>query len=183
MGNGDYLIYLEGDWANKLEDGFPAYDLKKKLLASTKKTRSGEPWVKTGANGKKYARVPFEKKPFSRDPAMGDLSDKIKSMTATNMQGTEQKLTQIFKNASGQAISGKVASVKAGAGVDKNLVGLTKYQQVSPTGSVSSVYMTFRTVSEDSTGWQSPGHPGYNLFKQAEEMVETELENIINTLL
>lgn len=183
LGSNDFLIYLEGDWANKLEDGFPAYDMKKQLLSSTKKTRSGEPWVKTSKAGKKYASVPFEKKPFSRDPAMQDLSQKLKQITVENMQGVDQKLTQIFKNAEGKAIQGKVATIKPGDGVPNELVGVSKYQQVSPTGSVSSVYMAFRTVHEDSDGWQHPGHPGYNLFKQAEEFVESELENIINTVL
>lgn len=182
----NFIIYLEGEWANQLESGFGAYSIKDKLLSSDKKvgagSRAGEPWVRTSSKGKKYAAVPFEQKPFSGEASKaGDLAQSIKQMMVPNMKGKAQKLTSVIRDLDGNAIRGKAAVI------DKHpnpmLQGLTKYQSVSDTGRVSSLYMVFRMVHEDSPGWQHPGHPGYNLFKQAEEYVEHELENIVNTLL
>lgn len=182
----NFLIYLDGDWANQLEEGFGPYSIKEKLLSSDKTVgvgkRAGEPWVRTSKKGKRYAAVPFEHKPFSGEKFnSGDLANEIKKLTAMNRQGKEQRLTKVFKDLDGRPLSGKVASVQNTE--NPNLAGITKYQQVGDSGKVSSIYMTFRMVHEDSTGWQHSGHPGYNLFKTAEEYVERELENIINTLL
>lgn len=182
----NFIIYLEGEWANQLEQGFSGYSIKDKLLSSTKRVssgqRAGEPWVRTSKDGKKYAAVPFSHKPFSGEKFnSGDLAEEIKKMTAMNSKGKEQLLTKTFKNLDGNAIAGKVASIKNA----KNplLSGITKYQTVGESGRVSSIYMTFRMVHSDSSGWQHPGFKGYNLFKTAEEYVEKELENILQTLL
>ena len=181
----NYVIYLEGEWANKLESGFSGYSIKDQLLKSKKivqsGSRAGKPWVRTSSKGKKYAAVPFEHKPFSGEKlSSGDLADTIKKLTAFNRQGQQQKFTKIFKDLDGKPLQGKVASIGK---VDNPLLsGITKYQKVNPSGSVSSIYLTYRMVHEDSSGWQHPGHKGYNLFKQAEEYINQELENIINIL-
>lgn len=185
LGDDSYLIFLEGDWANKLEEGFEPYNMKDTLLSSKKiiqtGSRAGEPWVRTNKKGKKYAAVPFQFKPFSKDAGSGDLTEDIKSLVAENKAGKEQAITKVFKDLDGNAISGRVASIKDA--VNPKLEGLTKYQHVADSGKVSSVYFTFRIISEDSSGWQHPGHSGYNLFKQAEEFVDREMENILTTLL
>ena len=112
----NYLIYLDGAWANKLEQGFEGYDMKEVLLRSDKTvevgSRAGEPWVRQGTKGK-FAAVPFEHKPFSGEKFnSGDLATEIKKMTAMNMAGQKQKLTKTFKDLSGNPMSGKVATVR-----------------------------------------------------------------------
>lgn len=184
--NNNYLIFLDGDWPNKLESGFSPYSIKDQLLKSTKVvgvgSRAGKPWVRTSSQGKKYAAVPFEHKPFSKDKGQGgDLAESIKQIMIPNMKGKAQKITSVMKDLEGNALRGKVAVVDEHS--NPLLSGLTKYQFVHETGKVSSIYMTFRMVHEDSTGWQHPGHKGYHIFKEAEEFIESELENIINTLL
>lgn len=182
LGADSYIIYLEGDWANKLESGFPGYDMRQTLLKSTKTvstgSRTGKPWVQTGAQGQKYAHVPFEHKPNSKQS--GDMGADIRKIMVQNAQGLEQKITNVFKDIDGNPIIGKVAQVKEHA--NPNLVGLTKYQIPKKDG-VSSVYMTFRTISELGKGFNHPGFSGYQLFQQAEKMVEAELENIIKTII
>jgi hypothetical protein len=197
LGDSTWLIHLEGDWANKLESGFGAYNIKDVLLKSDKIVevgpRTGQPWVRTNKKGKKYAAVPFGHKPHSGENV--DLGNQISQIMVKNRSGNMQSITKVFEDASGKAIAGKVATATA-ADLDhsvmaferndakwKNLEGLTKYQNISDTGRVSSIYMTYRMVGEDSTGWVHPGHKGYNLFKEAEEYVNTELKNILNTLL
>jgi hypothetical protein len=106
-----------------------------------------------------------------------------------------QSITKTFEDISGKPIAGKVATASE-ADIDmaamahergdakwKNLEGLTKYQHVSDSGKVSSIYMTYRMVGEDSKGWVHPGHKGYQLFKEAEEYVNAELKNILKTIL
>ena len=184
LGNNSYVIFLEGDWPNKLEEGFGAYDMKETLLKSKKIVgvgpRSGQPWVQTNAEGKKFASVPFEHRPYAAKT--GELAADIKTLFAKNRQGKEQKITKTFTDEFGQPIAGKVATA-SGKGIPPNLQNLTKYQHISEKGRVSSLYMTFRRISEDSSGWQHPGFAGYGYFEKVEQEIERELENILKTLL
>ena len=181
-----WMIFLDGSWPNQLEEGYGPYSIKDQLLKSEKTvavgSRSGEPWVRTSSKGEKFAAVPFEHKPFSGEKMAGDLATDLEKILVKNRSGKEQSITKIFKDLGGKPISGKVASIKEVPG-HPNLAGLTKYQQVSDSGKVSGIYMTYRTVSESSSGWQHPGHKGYQLFKEAENYVEQELKNIVKTLL
>lgn len=185
MGNNSYLIHLDGEAANRLEKGFSSYSIREQMLKSTKivqvGSRSGKPWVQTGAQGQKYAHVPFEHKKSDKPSPSGDLATDIKQMSAMNAKGEQQKLSKIFKDIDGNPIHGKVAVVKDAMTVKFD--GLVKYQYVHPTGRVSSVYMTYRTVSENGKDWVHPGFRGYQLFENAQRTVEEELENIIKTIL
>lgn len=183
LGDDAWLISLDGEWANKLEEGYEPYSMPKVLLKSNKVvqigSRAGQPWARTAKAGHKYAAVPFEHKPFSKEPALGDLAKDLKKLTAKNMAGVEQRITKRFKDLEGNVVTGKVAVVEKAN--NPNFEGLVKYQH-QYENTVQSTYMTFRMISENSTGWQHPGADGYHYFKEAEAYVEKELENIINSL-
>lgn len=188
LGDGSYLIYLDGKWPNEIEDGVAPFDMKKTHLKSTKTVgvgpRSGEPWVRTAKDGHKWAVVPMEHKPFQAKA--GDLDSEIKKMETINKQGKLQKVTQIFNNMDGTPASGKVFEAKKDEFPDlaQNLQNIVKYQYVHDSGRVSSLYMTFRIMSENQTGaWMHKGYDALNLFDEAERYVEAELENIIKQLL
>lgn len=176
-----WLISLDGSWANMIEDGFGPYDMKEVLLNSKKTvqvgSRAGEPWVRTGADGAKYAAVPFEEKQANMSPSM---LTSMKGMTATNAKGRQQKITKIFKDLSGNPMTGKVAVASS-----KNpmLDSMVKYQHINEKGSVSSVYMNYRIISENSSGWNHPGYSGLHAFQAAQQWIEQEMDNIIKTLL
>ena len=185
LGDNNYMIYLDGDWANQLEDGFGSYNMRDTLLNSNATvstgSRKGMPWVQKGKKGK-YAHVPFEHKPMQAQS--GDLASEIKKMTATNRQGVQQEIMKVFKDDFGKPLVGKVATLAKGAAPHPNLEGLTKYQKIDAAGRVRSFYMTFRTISEaTSGGWRHPGYSGKHFFDEAERDIELELENIIKTLL
>jgi hypothetical protein len=186
LGDDSYLISLDGEWANKLEKGFPAYSIRDQLLKSSKSvavgSRAGEPWVRTSEDGHKYAAVPFQHKAGPKGPT-GDLASDIKNLMAKGVNGVVQPLGKVYKNAEGKAINGKVASVNSSDVQDPKLKGLTKYQYTGKSGKVSSVYMTFRMVSEAGKDWKHPGHKGYQLFKEAEDYIEQEMDQILKTLL
>lgn len=191
IGENSYVISLDGEWANKLESGYAGYDMKEKMLNSTKKvqvgSRSGEPWVRKSKKGKKYAAVPFEHQPFSKAPSKAsDLASAIQKLEAYNRGGRKQKLTKIFSDASGNPLEGKVATVR-NTGVP-NLDGITKFQKNytnADTGksTTQSIYMTWRMVSEDSDGWQHPGFSGIKAFDDAELWVAKEIDNILKSFL
>lgn len=185
LGNNSYLIYLDSDRAEKLENGQGAYSLRELMLKSTKivqvGSRSGQPWVQRAKDGHKYAHVPMEHKPQANPKS--DLATHIKSLNALGTNGKVQSLDKIFKGLDGKPLNGKVATVHKSDAPTPNLAGLVKYQHVAKSGKVSSIYMTYRTVSETGKDWMHPGSKGYKLFKEAEEYVEKEMDNIINTLL
>lgn len=197
----NYLIYLDGAWPNKIEDGWAPYDMKEQLLKSTAKvkagSRAGQDWVQRGKKGQRYAHVPFEHS-MTASAAKGasDLSGIIKNIKAANIAtGVRQKITKIYKDADGNPMSGKVATFKfspediaKGLSIP-NLQGLNKYQTVyndkNGKERVKSVYMTFRTISDLSPAgkWYNKGNSGLKAFPEAERYVEAEIKNILDTLL
>lgn len=184
IGDGQFVISLDGEWANKLEDGFPSYDLKAALLKSKKKVavgkRAGGDWVQKTADGTRFAHVPFQTRPSSK-AVSGDLKSDIAKIKAENASGRQQRITQTFKSEEGKPLSGRVAQ---GRSNNPMLDRITKYQRVSPTsGKVDSLYINYRTVSDNSSGWKHPGHEGYMFFGKAEKYIEDQLDSIIETLL
>ena len=185
LGNDAYLIHLDGEWANKLEKGFGSYSIRDILLKSTKTVQVGsrarQPWVREAKDGHKWAVVPFEHKPHA-NPS-GDLGRDIKNLMAKGTNGVVQPLSKVFKSATGDPLSGKVATLSKNDTSNTRLQGLVKYQYVHKSGKVSSVYMTYRAISENGKDWVHPGFSGYQLFQEAQEFVEREMDNIIKTIL
>lgn len=187
LGNDSYLISLDSEWANKLESGFAGYSIRDAMLASQKivqvGSRSGQPFVRKAKDGHKFAAVPMNHQPFAGKGGP-DFQSQFSSLSAKNAKGMDQAITKVFKDIDGNAISGKVASVgSVPQGTDPNLAGLTKYQSVSAKGKVSSVYLTFRMVSENGKDWVHPGHKGYGLFKKAQDYIEEQMDVILKTVL
>lgn len=190
IGENSYLIVLEGDWANAIEKGFSGFDLKEWMLKSEKVvgigSRTGEKWVQTGDEGEKYAHVPFQKQPFARAAASSDMNQAIRKLQAFNKQGRAQKFTSLFKDDKGRPLEGRVASVKNVEGFPE-LNGITKYQRKSKSESgketLQSHYMVFRTISENGQGWMHPGYSGAHFFDEAEQWVDQQVDQILNTLL
>jgi hypothetical protein len=186
LGDDSYLIYLDGEEANKIESGSGPQDLREVLLASTSTvsagSRIGQSWVQTNKAGKKYAHVPFEHKTTGVSFSSGNLADDIKKAGAINAKGLVQSMAKTFTDIDGNPVKGRVASTDIPGSPD--LKGLTKYQHVSPKGKVTSLYLTFRTISESvSGGWMLPARDGMNLFVKTEKYIEEQLELIVKTLL
>lgn len=183
LGKGAFLISLNSELAKKLDSGYGPFDMKPGMLNSQSKvssgSRKGQPWVQKSKEGKKYAFVPFDQSATVKKPT-GDLMADIKALKAVNRQGRTQKLTSIFKDDFGKPLQGKVAVASS---ENKNLNQMTKFQHTNDKGKTFSVYMTWRVISENSTGWKHPGFKGYSIFKQVEDWVSQELDNIVKTLL
>jgi hypothetical protein len=192
LGENEYLIMLDGKFANSLESGFTGFDVKSGMLKSKKVVnvgvRAGQPWVQQSkADGHKFAHVPFQHRPFSRESQSADLGAAIRKLKAVNKQGVEQKFTKLFTDENGKALEGKVAVVKKVKGFPQ-LDRITKFQKTyknEKTGkeTVQSLYMTFRTVSEQGSEWQHPGFKGLKAFDDAEQMIDSQIDEILNRLL
>ncbi len=192
LGPNDYLILLDGKYPNAIEAGYSGFDVKQGMLNSKKIVeigpRSGLPWVqKSAEDGHRYAHVPFQHRPFSREAKTSDMSQAIRKLKAYNRQGVEQKFTKIFKDANGSALEGKVATVQKVKGFP-DLDRITKYQKKyknEKTGkeTIQSIYMTYRTVSEHGGEWTHPGWRGLHGFDEAEKYIDSEIDNILSRIL
>ncbi len=192
LGDNNFVISLDGELANHLEDGYPSFNMVPKMLASSKivevGSRAGQSWVQSSSPkgnkpSHKFAHVPFERKPFSAE-GTSNMADAIKAMTATNSRGRKQKITSIFKDEGGTPLEGKVAIAKS----DNPLLnGLVKYQKkyINDKGeeTVQSVYINYRTISENGKPWMHPGWKGLKAFEEAEKEIVKQLDQIIKTLL
>lgn len=190
IGTDQYLISLDTPFANMVEDGWDPYNMKDRLLKSQKTvqvgSRAGQKWVQKGKKGQRYAHVPFEKQPFSKAAAgSADMMSALREFKVENQRGRKQKFTSIFKDDSGRPLEGKVATVKSSI---PGLENVTKYQRIyknEETGkqTTSSVYVSFKTISDLSPAskWQNKGYAGAKFFKEAERMVERELQNILKS--
>lgn len=193
LGGNNFVITLDGDWANSLEEGFSSFDMTSKMLASSKMVeignRAGSSWVQTSQpKGKekethKFAHVPFERNPTSKAAGTSNMADAIREMTATNAAGMKQKLTSIFKDGSGNPMQGKVA---VGKSENPMVDGLTKYQKTyineSGKSTTQSVYINYRTVSENGKPWIHPGFKGLKAFEEAEKEIVKQIDNILRVL-
>jgi len=182
-----YIISLEGDWANALEQGFAAFDMRDMLLKSRKTvgvgSRAGLPWVQESKEGNKFAHVPFTRN--MKAPKDSNLADSIKKLTALNSQGKRQKFTKLFKDDFGNPQQGKVAVSESD---DPTLDRIAKFQRTVSdlergTSRTYSIYMNWKTISEGGKPWMHKGYEGLRAFDDAEEMVEQEIDNILNILL
>jgi hypothetical protein len=190
LGDNTYLIALESDWANALEDGFGSYNLTDRLLASTKTvevgSRAGQPWVQhTKPTEKKashkFGYVPFERKSHTKEGKYAGMAKEIQGMKALNkFTHNFQNITDVFRDASGAAVAGKVATGKSD---NPFLDQLVKYQHVDPkTQRVSSIYINYRCVSEMGKPWIHPGYSGLGAFKDAESFIESQMSNIVRII-
>jgi hypothetical protein len=187
LGGNSYLISLQGEWANKIEHGFPAKNMKDVLLNSQKIVqvgkRAGQPWVQKGQKNQRYAHVPFEHKPHSKEAKGGDLNSVLKKMTGYGVSGINQRITRIFKDPSGNPMEGKVATGRSDI---PQLDQVVKYQKIykdqKGKEKVQSLYVTYRTISDLSTGWHHPGYEGLRAFREAEIWIAKEIDNIIRRL-
>jgi hypothetical protein len=180
VGPNDYMISLDGFFANSLEDGRPPYSLNEALLKSAKEvstgSRAGEPWVRKNKQGKRYAAVPFEQSQMRVE--MG-----LPTLRVTNpFTDKKQKINQLFKDFDKNIIQGKVGSFNIPSAPNE-LQGLTKYQHTNKeTGKTRSTYVTFRMISENGKQWTHPGFSGLHAFEEAMKMVDVQFEKMLNEL-
>ncbi len=177
-------------YAQWIEHGTPAHDMKRMLFTSTK--------VRISAKGKRYLIIPFRHGTPSAGSHEGGIGESratlrtmpkavyamAKNLGRSRMAGAyyvnnpaagntpvirysyqwSNKLTQGDLNVAGLGNVNRRPHWKSSP-----YAGMVRFPRHEATG--QSQYMTFRVMHEDSTGWIHPGTPPKNLAKKtADEM-------------
>ena len=158
---GDFSGVVEATYkhADEIENGRPARDLKKMLGTSQK--------VRVSSKGNRYLFIPFRHNTPGNDALAAAMPTSIFTMAAAleaSMvigQTTRQSGQKGMQNVSvaqnvykwGDRLpAGLSPKLKAHHATDPH-AGMVRFDTSTPGGAKSSQFLTFRTMSEKSTGW------------------------------
>ena len=157
-------VWTEYRYAEEIETGRPAYDMKAMLRTSTK-TRQGKNGV--------YLIIPFEHSVKSLPKAVYKVAKALAPSTVKSI-GTRV-------SASGHVVAQRNylwgGRLKAGAHPQmlRQHAGLVRFD-VSTPGAPRSSFMTFRVMSANSKGWIKPPQPGIHLLEQVVAALQPQAE-------
>lgn len=163
--SGPFAAVVESEYkfAQDIETGRPAYDLKRMLQTSTK--------TRMSKDGRKYLIIPFRHNaPGARamPSAMPtEIHAAAKQMSASRVTGMTTRTS-----ATGHVVPqriyqwGQKLDVPAGAdGKRSKYDGMYRFD--TSTGKQNrSTYLTFRVMTEGSSGWVIPPRPGLHLVRK-----------------
>lgn len=183
---GDWTAEISSDYklAGQIERGRPARDLKKMLQTSRK--------VRAGKNGR-YLIIPFRHNTPGNNALARSMPDHVygaaKALSPSYLlpPGTVNAPTRV--SASGHVVPQH--SYKWGgrlpAGMTNKMrphhktdpyAGMVRFNTSTP-GAKSSAYLTFRVMSEKSTGWIVAPRPGLYLAKKVAEGLQPVLSDAV----
>lgn len=157
-------------WAQEIDSGRPARDLKKMLDTSLK--------VRLSKKGKRYLIIPFRHQVPGADAIGQSMPDEVyelaRQLAPSRVTGTGRRLsgTGAYDVKSRKPLT--VAQRKYAWGgslapgatpkMQSRHVGMYRFD-TSSGNAKSSTYLTFRVMVEGSPGWIVPAKPGLNLVK------------------
>lgn len=155
--------------AEEIETGRPARDLKVMLNTSPK--------VRTSRNGTRYLIIPFRHNTPGNDahaPAMPEhIFHQARDLEASKIIGMGTRKSGL--NASDpktrthltvpQARYQWGGRLRVTEKADKRFDSMYRFENKTPGGARYSSYLTFRVMSEKSSGWIVPPVPGQNIAK------------------
>lgn len=148
------LVASDYKYAEQIETGRPPYDLKF-MLRTSSKTRMSK-------SGKKYLIIPFRHNVSSMPAAVAYAAKRLDPSRVTGM-GTRISATGATVAQRTYAWGGRLKA-NAVPGMLRKHAGMVRFD-VSTAGAPRSSYMTFRVMSESSSGWIIPAQPGQNIVK------------------
>lgn len=174
------MVESDYEYAQDIETGRPARDLKKMLSYSLK--------VRQSKAGNRYLYIPFRHNtPGSSNPMPTSVYALAKELTPSSVTGmgtrrsgtgasdvkTKKFLTvpQAKYNWGSRLPAGLTQKAKPHHATDLH-AGMVRFDTSTPGGSKSSAFMTFRTMSEKSQGWIVPAQPGQYLVKKVVEEMQ-----------
>jgi len=183
-------IQLTGTFPNMIEEGFGAFDMKPKMLASKK--------AKVSPNGVKFITIPF------RHAAAGSIgeSEVFSNVMPKEISDVVQKMTPTKTSISGSKTSGgrlgfsdipkqyQIPKSREAVSNIKTQESFPKYTHTGPItegmiksekeyeGSTKSSYVTFRRISEksDPMSWIHQGVSAKNFAQKAVD--NTDVDNL-----
>ncbi len=192
-------VSTEYKYAEEIETGRPARDLKKMLDTSEKvrRTKSGKrflviPFRHTLSSMPSAVKVRANKMAMSSVIAQGlRASGEITTLSPTSGMKAAKKqspylmnpVTRSEKMVTSRSYQWGGRLTQAGlkqAGVDsamaKRYAGMVRMNTSTPGGAKSSAYMTFRIMMEGSNGWIVPATPGLFIAKKVAEDIQPKAE-------
>jgi hypothetical protein len=182
-----YEISLVGTMPNNFEYGMQPFDMK-----AVRPGWLGGSKAKTAKDGSKYVVIPFRHSATSQRFAYTG-----KAAAAPDLKGQMRKavrdygLDRMTRTGTGQVVRGVTARIPNNAPVHSYLKGMVRTQ--TPTSGTtksgqqrgSSTLNTFRVMSTKSKSgsWQHPGLKAANLLPEVESWIDSQLGNIIETIL
>jgi hypothetical protein len=190
-----YVIFSDDPKAGDLEHGSEPWDMKSMLYTSHK--------VRQSKKGTRYLIIPFRwgkpgtlgvgayvgremPKPVSsfwasrgRQSSMitGQYQQKSLQDDSTNVT---RRSYQWGDRLTAKDISNLGLDPSTGAG--RNMVGMVRMRNPD-NARLGSQHMTFRTMSENSTGWKHPGTEARNVASAVANFIESTYEQIMRTAL
>lgn len=161
-------------YAEEIDNGRPARDLKKMLDTSLK--------VRTTKTGKRFLIIPFRHQVPGADAVGQSMPDDVyalaRQLAPSRVVGMGKRLSGTGamdvktrkplmvaqrKYLWGDSLQAPITMPKRGAAPNR-YTGMYKFD-TSSGAQKSSAYLTFRVMSESSPGWIIPAKPGLNLVK------------------
>lgn len=170
---GNFSAVVESDYryAQDIETGRPARDLKKMLDTSLK--------VRTTKDGTRYLIIPFRHNFSSAPPdAKGlGLSTIVGHTKRASGTGAWSLLTQSPTTVRQRKYNW--GDRLTGADVPRNQQGMVRMNTATGAAKKSSALLTFRVMSEKSRGWIIPSQPGLNIAKSVSEEMQPMAEEFL----
>lgn len=172
------LVWADYKYAEEIEQGRPPRDLKRMLNTSLK--------VRTSKKGNRYLIIPFQHN-TPRANATGqampeEIYDMAKSLSPSTVTGQTQRLsgTGAYDIRSRKRLTVNQNIYKwgeslLGDSIQNRFAGMNRFD-TSAGGARRSVYLTFRVMSEKSSGWIVPAKPGLFLAKTLTETMQPKAE-------
>lgn len=175
--------------AGEIECGRPAKDLKR-MLQTSKKTRA----VQSGPKkGQRYLIIPFRHNTPGNSALARAMPDSIYAQAKTlppsrllppgtvnppqRLSASGHMVAQHSYQWGGRLQAGLAPKLKPSHKTDP-YAGMVRFSTSTP-GAKSSAYLTFRVLSEKSSGWIIPPRPGLYLAKQVSDGLQSVLEDAV----
>jgi hypothetical protein len=187
VSTGDFSaeISSEYEYAAEIENGRPLKDLKR-MLQTSQKTRVSK-------KGNKYLIIPFRHNVPGSDAHAMDMPSSVyasaESLAPSYVLPTMSKNSGLRLSASGHHV--KKYSYEWGGRLPEGLMpklkdhhktdiyaSMVKFDTSTPHAKSSS-YMTFRVMSEKSSGWIIPAKPGLYLAQNVSNQLQPLLEKAV----
>ncbi len=187
VNTGDFSAEISSDYkyAAEIETGSPAKDLKR-MLQTSQKTRISK-------SGHKYLIIPFRHNSSGSDAHAPSMPSAIyataKGLSTSyvmpsgsikppqRLSGSGHMVAQNSYKWGGRLPAGLAPKLKDHHKTDI-YAGMVKFDTSTPHAK-SSAYMTFRVMSDKSSGWIVPAKPGLYLAKNVADKLQPLLEAAI----
>lgn len=166
------LVWSDYKYAEEIEEGRPARDLKRMLNTSPK--------VRATKDGRRYLVIPFRHNtPGNESHAAAmpqHIYDEAKELKPSKIVGQMRRQSGLgamdVKTRTHLTVNQNVYQWGARLKTpEKRYSNMYRFDAKTPGGGRYSTYMTFRTMMEGSNGWIVPAQPGMHIAQQvAEEM-------------